>query len=99
MCQLVEAFLYNWQTLIAGCLAVAAAISGGWLAYRAGGIQAQATREAAQKQLIANAKPVCVLMPFDGVDPWNRRDTLLGEIGSSLVRSETGRRQIEMPAT
>jgi hypothetical protein len=41
--------LYDWQTIIAG----AAAIFGGWIAYRAGVIQATATRQAAHTQLKA----------------------------------------------
>jgi hypothetical protein len=41
--------LYDWQTIIAGV----AAIVGGWIAYRAGVIQAQATRESAAKQIAA----------------------------------------------
>jgi hypothetical protein len=38
--------LYDWQTIIAG----AAAFIGGLAAYRAGQIQASATREAADRQ-------------------------------------------------
>lgn len=41
--------LYDWQTLITG----GAAILGGWIAYRAGMIQATATRRAAQTQVEA----------------------------------------------
>jgi hypothetical protein len=41
--------LYDWQTIIAG----AAAILGGGIAYRAGVIQAEATRQAAEKQTSA----------------------------------------------
>lgn len=73
-------FLYNWQTLIAGVLAIAAAIVGGRMAYRAGKIQAQATKDAAQRQLIANSKPICVLMPFDGFDSRAERNRLLSII-------------------
>jgi hypothetical protein len=76
MCQ-VLAILYNWQTLITGGLAICAAVIGGRLAYRAGIIQAEATRNSAEKQVLANAKPICILMPYDGVDPWYKRDTLL----------------------
>jgi hypothetical protein len=43
--------LYDWQTIIAG----AAAMLGGWIAYRAGMIQAKATRESANQQIAAAA--------------------------------------------
>lgn len=46
--------LYDWQTIIAG----AAAIFGGWIAYRAGVKQAQATRESTDKQLAAAAAEI-----------------------------------------
>ena len=46
--------LYDWQTIIAG----AAAIFGGWIAYRAGVKQAQATRELTDKQLAADAAKI-----------------------------------------
>jgi hypothetical protein len=46
--------LYDWQTIIAG----AAAILGGWIAYRAGVIQARATRESADKQIAAAAAEI-----------------------------------------
>lgn len=46
--------LYNWQTLIAGT----AAIIGGWIAYRAGVIQAKATRESANQQIAAAAAEI-----------------------------------------
>ena len=46
--------LYDWQTIIAG----GAAILGGWIAYRAGVIQANATRESAGKQITAAAAEI-----------------------------------------
>ena len=46
--------LYDWQTIIAG----AAAILGGWIAYRAGVIQAKATRDASDKQIAAVAAEI-----------------------------------------
>lgn len=46
--------LYDWQTIIAG----GAAIFGGWIAYRAGVKQAQATRESTDKQLAAAAAEI-----------------------------------------
>jgi membrane protein DedA with SNARE-associated domain len=42
--------LYDWQTLVAGVLAIFAAIIGGGAAYWAGRIQAKATRKAADRQ-------------------------------------------------
>jgi hypothetical protein len=41
--------LYDWQTVIAGVLAIV----GGFIAYRAGVIQAKATRQAADQQISA----------------------------------------------
>ena len=84
---MLGSFLYNWQTLIAGGLAVLAAAGGGLIAYRAGRIQADATKNFARRQLLANAKPICVLMPFDGVDPWDKRDALLS-ISEDSSRSQ-----------
>jgi hypothetical protein len=49
--------LYDWQTLLAG----AAAIFGGWLAYRAGVKQATATRAAAAIQIQAIATQTAAL--------------------------------------
>jgi hypothetical protein len=45
--------LYDWQTIITGGLAILAAIIGGGMAYRAGVIQANATRKAADEQIAA----------------------------------------------
>ena len=45
---------HDWQTIIAG----AAAIFGGWMAYRAGVKQAQATRESADNQIAATAAEI-----------------------------------------
>jgi hypothetical protein len=45
--------LYDWQTIIAGALAIVAAVIGGGMAYRAGRIQANATRTAADLQVAA----------------------------------------------
>jgi hypothetical protein len=49
----MQDFLYNWQTLITGGLAILAALIGGGMAYRAGVIQANATRKAADRQIFA----------------------------------------------
>jgi hypothetical protein len=46
-------FLYNWQTIITGGLAILAALIGGGITYRAGVIQANATRTAADSQVAA----------------------------------------------
>jgi hypothetical protein len=46
-------FLYNWQTIITGGLAILAALIGGGITYRAGVIQANATRTAADLQVAA----------------------------------------------
>jgi hypothetical protein len=45
--------LYDWQTLVAGVLAIFAAIIGGGAAYWAGRIQAKGTRKAADRQVAA----------------------------------------------
>jgi hypothetical protein len=45
--------LYDWQTIIAGALAILAAVIGGGMAYRAGRVQAKATRAAADLQVAA----------------------------------------------
>jgi hypothetical protein len=45
--------LYDWQTIITGPLAILAAVIGGGMAYRAGRIQAKATRTAADLQVAA----------------------------------------------
>jgi hypothetical protein len=46
-------FIYDWQTLIAGALAILAAVIGGGMAYQAGRVQANATRRAADLQVAA----------------------------------------------
>jgi hypothetical protein len=46
--------LYDWQTIVAGALAILAAAIGGWMAYRAGSVQAKATRIAADLQVEAS---------------------------------------------
>jgi uncharacterized iron-regulated membrane protein len=50
-------WLCDWQTLIgavvAGLLAILAAVLGGWMAYRAGVRQATATRQTADRQIRA----------------------------------------------
>jgi hypothetical protein len=45
--------LYDWQTIIAGPLAILAAVIGGGMAYWAGRVQAKATRTAADLQVAA----------------------------------------------
>ena len=45
--------LYDWQTIIAGTLAILAAFIGGGMAYWAGKVQANATRTAADLQVAA----------------------------------------------
>ena len=79
--------IYDWQTLIAGAMAVAAAV-GTIVVTRATARQQVA---AANRQTEAvkeqnddlrrrhedEFKPVCMLVPYDGVDPWHKRDTLL----------------------
>jgi hypothetical protein len=48
--------LYDWQTIITGGLAILAALIGGGMTYRAGVIQAKATRKAANEQIAAAAR-------------------------------------------
>jgi hypothetical protein len=46
-------FLYDWQTIIAGALAILAAVIGGGMAYWAGRVQAKATQTAADLKVAA----------------------------------------------
>jgi hypothetical protein len=46
-------WVYDWQTMIAGFLAIVGAMGGGWLAYCAGVKQADATRHGARNQIAA----------------------------------------------
>jgi uncharacterized Rmd1/YagE family protein len=73
--------LYDWQTIIAGALAILAALIGGGIAYWAGRVQANATRTAADLQVVAiNAQLVHLKAEKEEVDQRENYDRQKREI-------------------
>jgi hypothetical protein len=79
-------WLCDWQTLIgaiiAGLLAIGAAVLGGWMAYRAGVKQATATQQAADRQIRALEQ-----QNADEKARWRAQMTVVG----GLAQSRDGR--------
>jgi hypothetical protein len=52
--------------------------------------QGKRQREDAERQHRDRLKPICVLTPFDGVDPWDRRNRLIDTIAPSPDNASFG---------
>ena len=88
-------------TLITGLLAVGAAYYGARKVLQGANIQATESRNSSAAQIKSandiarrerqdRVKPVCVLMPYDGVDPWEKRDLLLAASDKPPVSPNSG---------